>query len=186
MKRKHVAAGAVALAAIAGGTAIAATSQDKQTENAIISDAAKQLGVKPGDLRQALADAENAQLDAAVKAGRLTQAQADAIKQHRAQEGTVLGMDHHGPGFGHDMGPGGPGPFDDLAAALGITEEQLHSQLESGKTLAEIAKANGKTLDQVKAALGREIDEHLSHLGDMGRFGPPGEHGRIGPWGRHP
>jgi transposase-like protein len=206
MKRSHVIAGAAVAAAIAGGTAIAATNNDKQAEQAVLADAAKRLGVGPDELRSALSQAEDAQLDAAVKAGRLTRAQADEMKQHRQADGTVLGFGH-GPGpdgFDHHGGPPGGGPFmlDDAAKALGIGPMSLMRQLHSGKTLAAIAKAHGKSPDDVQAALkqaatdrldadlkaGRiskeqhdwalsELDEHLA---DLGRFPPPGPPGRPG------
>jgi predicted DNA-binding protein (UPF0251 family) len=200
MKRNHLIAGAVTIAALAGGTAgaVAATSDDKQAEQTVLSDAAKQLGVSADDLRAALSKAEDAQIDAAVKAGRLTQAQADEIKQHRQADGTVLGFGHGGPGPGDRGGPGHGGPggrfvFDDAAKAIGISEETLFSRLRDGKSLAAIAKAHGKTLADVKAAVkkaatarldadlkaGRitqaerdeevgELDEELQHLGDFG------------------
>src|SRR4051794_33407415 len=90
---------AVLAVAAGGGAALAATSGDdhKKTEQAIIDDAAKRLNVSPEALRSALGAAEDAQLDQAVKDGKLTQAQADAIKQRRQKSGSVLG-------------PGGPGP----------------------------------------------------------------------------
>lgn len=206
MKRKHLIAGAVTVAALAGGTAgaIAATSDHKATENAVLSDAAKQLGVSAADLRNALANAEDAQIDAAVKAGKLTQAQADEIKAHRKAEGTVLGFGGRGHGPG---GPGGPhgGRFllTDAAKAIGISERSLLTQLRDGKTLTAIAKAKGKSLADVKAAVkqsatarldadlkaGRitqaqrdeevgELDEELSHLGDFRGFH---DHGFRGP-----
>src|SRR3954453_8009459 len=97
MNRKHLIAGAVTIAALAGGTAgaVAATDDRKAAEQTVLADAAKKLGVGADELRRALSSAESAQLDAAVKAGKLTRAQADEIKQHRAQDGTVL-----------DLGPG--------------------------------------------------------------------------------
>ena len=69
--------------------------------------------MSPSELRDALAAAQDDQLDADVKAGRLTQEQADAIKAHRKEAGSVLGgpgILHHrgGPGFRRD-GPGFPG-----------------------------------------------------------------------------
>jgi hypothetical protein len=160
MQRKHLIAGAATVAALAGGAAgaIAATSDEKAAEQTVLADAAKRLGVSAADLRSALANAENAQLDAAVKAGKLTQAQADEIKQHRQQDGTVLGF---GPGR-HGHGPGGPGDpgghggrflLTDAAKAIGISETSLFTQLRDGKDLAAIAKANGKTLAEVKAAV---------------------------------
>lgn len=214
MKTKHLIAGLVTVAAIGGGTAgaIAATDDHKATEQAVISDAAKRLGVSAEDLRTALGEAEDAQIDAAVKAGKLTQAQADALKQRRKEAGTVLGLGpgRHGggPGFGIRM-RGGSSLMTEAAKALGISESTLMQQLRDGKTLESIAKANNKSLDDVKAALkaaatkqldadlkaGRitqaqhddmadHLDDMLDHLGQLGRFGGPGGHrGPGGPWG---
>jgi predicted DNA-binding protein (UPF0251 family) len=206
MKRKHLIAGAVTVAALAGGTAgaIAATSDEKATEQAVLTDAAKKLGVDATDLRNALASAEDAQLDAAVKAGRLTQAQADEIKQHRQAEGTVLGIGRGGHGPGDHRG-GGRFLLTDAAKAIGISEQSLITQLRDGKTLTAVAKTHGKTLAEVKAAVkqsatarldadlkaGRitqaqrdeevgELGDELARLGDFGRFGPRGHHG-FGP-----
>jgi hypothetical protein len=209
MKRKHWIAGAFTVAAIAGGAggAVAATSDHKAAEQQVLADAAKQLGVSAADLRAALASAEDAQLDAAVKAGELTQAQADAIKQHRQQEGTVLGLGRggHGPGgpggFGGHGGPhGGRFLLDDAAGAIGISAETLRTQLRDGKDLAAIAKAHGKTLADVKAAVkaaavkrldadlkaGRitqaQHDEEVGELDDvLAHVGDLGGRGPFGP-----
>ncbi len=178
MKRKLI-AGSVAALAVAGGTAgaIAATS-GKQDEQAVLADAAKRLGVGTDALRSALSEAEDAQLDAAVKAGKLTQAQADEIKKHRQQDGTVLGFGHRGgpggpgPG-GPGFGPGGGGPgvlLADAAKALGISESALRSQLRAGKTPAEIAKAAGKSLDDVKAAVKSAATDRLDADVKAGRI----------------
>jgi hypothetical protein len=153
MRSRHIAAGVAVIAALGGGTAaaVAATTDDKKaTENAVLADAAKKLGVNSDDLRSALAGAEDAQIDAQVKAGELTQAQADAIKARRASDGTVLGV---GGGHGGRGGHGGGRLADDAAKALGITTTSLFDQLRGGKTLEDITKAKGKTLDEVKAAV---------------------------------
>lgn len=59
-----------------------------------------------------------------------------------------------GPGFGDHRGPGGP---DDLAAAatyLGVTDAALLTDLQSGKTLAQVAAAtSGKSTAGLIAAL---------------------------------
>jgi hypothetical protein len=193
-------AAAGALAAAGTGVAVATTRSDdaKEREQAVLADAAERLGVQPSELRDALGDAQDAQLDAEVKAGRLTQEQADAIKERRAQSGSVLGGG--GPGF---RGPGGPhgfgfrhrggGPFElteAAAKALGISQDELWERIRDGETLAEIAKAEGKTVadveQAVKAALKQRFDtavkdgkltreqademlEHLTErLGDLG------------------
>jgi hypothetical protein len=165
MRRRRIAALAAAGVVAAGGTGVAvATSRSdeaKQREQAVLADAAKRLGTDADKLRDALAAAEDAQLDADVKAGRLTQDQADRIKQRRQESGTVLGgpgLRHgHGPGFGRFGGRIGRGPvgnvIESAAKAIGITEAQLFEQLRDGKSLADIAKANNKAYDDVKAAV---------------------------------
>ena len=100
MSRKKLIAGAATLAVLAGGaSAVAATTSTdrKAEEQAFLADAAKRLGVSSEQLTSALTAAQDARLAAAVKAGELTQAQADAIKARRAADGTVLSLGR-GPG----------------------------------------------------------------------------------------
>lgn len=162
--RRLVVATSAAVAVAAGGAAaVAATVKDdrKAAETAVLADAAKRLNVQPSELRDALAKAQDAQLDQAVKDGKLTQAQADEIKKRRAEKGTVLGLGgrggpHGGPGgrgFGRGLGGGALfGAADAAAKELGLTRRELMQQLRSGKTLTEIAKAEGKSLADVKSA----------------------------------
>ena len=51
------------------------------------------------------------------------------------------------------IGHHGPGSLEAAAKYLGLTEAELRTQLEAGKTLAEIAKAQGKTVDGLEKAL---------------------------------
>jgi len=156
---------ALSSALVAGGTgaAIAAVTKDDATkaEQAVLDDAAGRLNVTPQKLREALAAAQDAQVDQAVKDGELTQNQADAIKAKRKRSGHVLGPSG-GPGLhgehGKRFGPGSGSVFkhgllDDVADALGTTPAKLFEQLRAGKSLADVAKANGKSLDDVRSAL---------------------------------
>jgi hypothetical protein len=178
MRRTRIAALATAgaLAAAGTGVAVATTRSDdaKEREQAVLADAAKRLDVSPSELRDALSDAENAQLDADVKAGRLTQEQADAIKKRRAEMGSVLG-----PGGPHHIGPhlkfapgrvgGGPIELMDTAAdALGISRDELHERLRDGKTLEEIAKAEGKSVDDVRKAVESQLKERFDKAVEEG------------------
>jgi predicted transcriptional regulator len=185
MRRTRIAAltAAGALVAAGSGVAVATTGSNdpKEREQAVLADAAKRLDVQTSELRDALAKAEDAQLDADVKAGRLTQEQADKIKQGRAQDGTVLGGGPGGPGgphppglfFRHEGGPGvkGPGETIDAAAkALGISRDELFQRLRDGKTLEEIAKAEGKSLSDVKAAVKTAAKKQLDEAVKAGKL----------------
>lgn len=175
MGARRIAVIALAGAMVAGGTgaAIAAVTRDdgKKTEQAVLDDAAKRLNVTPEKLRDALAAAQDAQIDQAVKDGKLTQKQADAIKAARKRSGHVLGPLGAGPGK-RFLGPGGHGPhgfpfgfggplIDELADALGTTPTKLFAQLRAGKSIADVAKANGKSLDDVRSALKATVKTRL-------------------------
>ena len=151
LSRTVLITGAVVLAAVAGGGVALAASHEWGTSDqrqAVINDAAGRLGVTPSALQDAFKDALKDQVEAAVTAGKLTRAQADAIEAKIAA-GQGLGFGGHLRG-----GPGGPGGGmrgifgPSLTAAstyLGLTEAQIRTQLQAGKTLADIATAQGKT-----------------------------------------
>ena len=126
MKRK-VAAGAAALLAVAGGGAAIAATQlsPKQESQAVLNDAASQLGVSPSELSAAIKSALEKRIDAAVAAGRISAAQGDEMKQ-RIESG-------HVPLFGFGPGPGDFehhemfGGLDAASTYLGLSEDELHS-----------------------------------------------------------
>ncbi len=80
---KVVLAAAVGVAALVAGGAVAATKlmSPGERSQAIVNDAAKQLGVEPAKLSAALKKAVENQVDAEVAAGRITKEQGDALKQ---------------------------------------------------------------------------------------------------------
>lgn len=157
MKNKLAAGTVVALAVGGGGAAIGAThAWSPATENqAVVDDAAKQLGVQPSALNAALKKALENRVDAAVAAGRLTKDQGDAVKA-RIEAGSLPffgGGPRRGGGFGHDGGPGRFGHLDAAATYLDLTPAQLQTELAGGKTLADVAKAHGKSVDGLVQAL---------------------------------
>jgi hypothetical protein len=169
MKRKVVAIGAAALAVTGGGAAVAATSlvDPEQESEAVIDDAASQLGVQPSELTDALEQALLKRVDAALAAGRITQAQANELRQ-RIQSGDYPLI---GPVLGHRGGPGhGFGHVEAAATYLGLTEAELRSQLEGGKTMADVAKAQGKTVDGLVAALVADEKKELDAAVAAGRL----------------
>jgi polyhydroxyalkanoate synthesis regulator phasin len=159
--RRKIASGTAALLAVAGGGAAIAATQlsPKQESQTVLNDAAKELGVSPSELSAAIQSALEKRVDAAVAAGRLTKEQGDDLKQ-RIESGDF-------PLFGFGPGPGGFehhemfGGLDAAAAYLGLSEDELRTQLESGKSLADVAKAKGKSVDGLVAALVADAKKHL-------------------------
>ena len=131
-------------------------------------------GKSADGLVAALVAHEKQELADAVKAGRLTQAQADAIAPILQQrfEDLVNGVRPAGPrpgfGFGHR------GIADALAAAasyLGTTPADLFGRLRSGKTLAQVANAtSGKSADGLVAALVAHEKQELADAVKAGRL----------------
>jgi len=162
--RRNVIAGAAAALAVGGaGAGVAATklaSSPSTESKAIVADAAKNLGVQPSKLSAAIEKALSDRVDKAVADGRLTKAQGAELKQRIASdEFPLFGPPAFGPGFGP------PHPFfhglDGAATYLGLTEAELRTRLNGGKTLAEIAKAEGKSVDGLKAALAKDAKARL-------------------------
>jgi uncharacterized protein YidB (DUF937 family) len=174
-KRSKIAAGAgAALAVAGGGAALAADRMTPKAESqAIVNDAAKQLGVDPAKLSDALEQALKNRIDAAVKDGRLTQEQGDAMKRRITSAAFPLFI---GPGFERDGARhrafGGPWGRDLNAAAayLGLTEAQLDAALDGGKSLAQIAKDKGKTADGLVDALVTAATKRLDQAVTDGRL----------------
>jgi polyhydroxyalkanoate synthesis regulator phasin len=172
--KPRVLAGAVAGLAVAGGGAALAATQfnsPKEENQAVIDDAAKQLGVQPSDLSSALKKALENRVDAAVAAGRLTKEQGTELKQ-RIEAGEVplfagAGLGDRLPHFGH-FAPFGR--LDVAASYLGLTQMQLEQRLNSGKTLAQIAKAEDKSVDGLVSALYDDAKKHLDDAVADGRL----------------
>ena len=163
--KRMLVVGGAALAVVGGGGAALAAggnpfggSNDRQ---AVLNDAAQRLNVKPAELQSALKQAMLDRIDAALKAGRITEQQATELKA-RVTAGDGLGPlfpGGHGFGFHH----GGPplAGLDAAATYLGLTPAQLRTQLGSGKTLAQIAKAQDKSTDGLKQAMLADAKKHL-------------------------
>jgi hypothetical protein len=152
-RKTRLIAGTVAgLAVTGGGAAIAASHFSGANDSqAVVNDAAKQLGVQPSALTAALKKALEDRVDAAVAAGRLTKAEGDALKQRLESGELPLFGAPHGPGGFH--GGGFFGGLETASSYLGLTAVQLRSDLEGGKTLAQLAQARGKSVDGLVQAL---------------------------------
>jgi polyhydroxyalkanoate synthesis regulator phasin len=171
IKRKAIAGTVAALAVGGTGAGIAATklgSNPSAESKAIVDNAAKQLGVQPSALSSALKKALSDRVDAAVADGRLTKEQGAELKARIASDDFPL-FGPPGMGGGHFGHHGGPG-LDAAAKYLGLTEAKLRTELESGKTLAQVAKAQDKSVDGLIAALKADAKQKLDAAVKAGRL----------------
>jgi hypothetical protein len=126
----------------ASGTATSGSDATRATPGAWVDDVFEQL-VKDGTITQAQADKVQAALEAARPEG----------------------------GPGGPGGPGGRGPGLDAAAkALGVDASELRSDLQSGKTLADVAKDKGVDVQKVIDALVADMQSHLADAVSNGRL----------------
>jgi hypothetical protein len=171
-KRTAVIGAAVAVAAggVVGGALAASGTFDPAAEKqAFLNDAAGRLGVPSAKLDAALKAAAIDRVDAALAAGRITQAQADAMKAAINAGKLPLGFGV-GPGFGFRGGMRGGNYLGAASSYLGLTADQLRTQLQSGKSLADVAKAEGKSVDGLKQAILSAVQTKLDQAVTAGRM----------------
>src|SRR5215218_3633804 len=175
---RHVAFGGLDAAAAYLGV----TEEQLRTEIAggkSLAEIAKAKGKSVDGLLDALVADANKKIAAAVTAGRLSQAGADRLTASLKEHVTEMVNNTIGPrggpgrgfGFGHGRGHGDSfGGLDDAASYLGLTEEQLRTELMSGKTLADVAKAKGKPVDGLVDALTADAKKRLDDAVAAGRI----------------
>jgi hypothetical protein len=160
-KRVLAAASALSIAVGAGG-AIAASKSSSGEGQSFLSRVAGHLGISTQKLEDATKAAAIDQIEADLKAGKITKAQADELKARIRQGNTpfLFGGPHRfgGPGRLHHA------PFGHLSAAadyLGLTVPALLQKLSSGQSLADVAKAQDKSVDGLKKAMVADAKERL-------------------------
>jgi hypothetical protein len=174
-RRSIVIAFVAALLAIGVGAAVASNGDLEAKRDAFIANVAKRLGVTTAALEDALKGARIDQVDEALKDGKITQEQADAAKERiESGEGRGFGFGpgpghgHHGFGH-HGFGDRGMG-LDAAATYLGLTADELRTELRSGKSLATIAGEQGTSVDGLKAALLEDATTKLDEAVAAGRI----------------
>ncbi len=151
-------AGPATVASVLGVTEVELRTQLEAGKT--LAQVAATKDISKATLISRLVAAEKTAIAADVKAGRITQSEADTRVSGLQARVTVQvdevrpagGPGGRGPGGGPAGGPGrggpGAGPAT-VASVLGVTEVELRTQLEAGKTLAQVAA----TKDISKATL---------------------------------
>jgi hypothetical protein len=134
-----------------------------------ISDVAKAKNIDLATVKAALLAEAKAHIDAEVAAGKHTAAEgATKLAEVTTRIDTMLttaGLPARGPqGMGGHKGKGGPGKFMSatLATTLKLTQEELKTQLQSGKSLADVAKTQSVDIADVKTVLTSDFTAHLA------------------------
>lgn len=168
-KRTLTVAAALAVAVGAGG-AIAASKGSTTSGNGFLARVAGHLGISTQKLEDATKAAAIDQVDADLKAGRITKAQADQMKARIKEGGAPLffGGPHRFGDFGH-RGPRGD-HFSAAAGYLGLTVPQLLRKLAGGTTLADVAKAQNKSVDGLKQAMIDSAQKRIDQAVKDGRL----------------
>ncbi len=143
--------------------------------NAFMEALAKRLGITVDDLKKKVSEASGDVIDQWVKDGRITQEQANTLKERlntAPRFGLVFPKFGHGP-FLQGHGPGKPPlgvgaphggsleEFEAVAKVLKLSPAELTNQLHAGKTYADIAKAQGVDEAAVKKAI---IDVRIAQI----------------------
>jgi len=131
-----------------------------------VADVAKAKNIDLATVKAALLAEAKAHIDAEVAAGKHTAAEGVAkLAEVTSRIDTMLttaclpARGPHGEG-----GKGGPGKFMSatLATTLKLTQEELKTQLHSGKSLADVAKAQSVDIADVKSVLTSDFTAHLA------------------------
>jgi|GEM_PF-2506498 uncharacterized protein YidB (DUF937 family) len=136
----------------------------RQYLNNVLARAARKLGIDQARLVGALKDSAKEELDELVKAGRITQQQADRAKQRIDQ--SEFGFLRAGPPLPPPASALGRGHVINTVASLtNQSPQEVMQQLRSGKSLKEIAEAKGisestlidKLLEPLKSRLQQAV-----------------------------
>jgi hypothetical protein len=170
--KRRIAGGAAGLALLAGagGAAFADSSgSPRDDRDAFLNGVAKRLNVSPDKLREAMEQE-------AQEHGGPPPPPPGAPGAHgygfRGGPPPLAGPPPPGrPPFpGHPPGPPPPimAGLDAAAKYLGLTDAQLRTRLESGKSLADVAKERNKSVDGLKSAIEAAVTSELhSHIDDL-------------------
>jgi len=134
-----------------------------------VADVAKAKNIDLATVKAALLTEAKAHIDAEVAAGKHTAAEGAAeLAKVTSRIDTMLttaGLPARGPqGMGGHEGKGGPGKMmsEAVAKVLKLTTTELKTQLHSGKSLADVAKAQSVDIADVKTVLTSDFTAHLA------------------------
>ncbi|MCK9860696.1 hypothetical protein [Paenibacillus sp. ATY16] len=134
------------------------TLNEKLAAGSTLADIAKEQGVSNDDLKAALTTA-------------FEQRQSDEKSQFTANLDNLINSDQLAQGREGRRGGRGLGQnLDTVATALNMTEDELKTELQAGKTIADIAEAKGVSTDSVVNALETAINAQIDQAVTDGKL----------------
>lgn len=135
-----------------------------------LADIAKDKGISADDLVSKLQAERSKKIDEAVQAGKITADKAEKMKSAMAehlktmvnQKGPHKFVQHKKMGNHPAMKPN----LEKLSEILGISKEDLKSELKSGKSLSEIAQSKGMSKDQLISKIMEDITPTIEKMID--------------------
>lgn len=170
--RKALAAVVAGVAVVGGGwAAIASAQSDSTSPEAFFDAVAKHLGISSEKLEDATKAAAIDQVDAALAEGKITEEQAERMKE-RIESGETPPF--FGPRFfGEHRAFGLHAPGDQLSAAadyLGLSVAGLRERLRDGESLADVAEAENKSVEGLEQAILDSVKKKLDEAVDEGNL----------------
>jgi hypothetical protein len=151
------------VAGLAVAVPTGAFAQDADTSETVPTDSGPMGSERGGRMQE--------HLNAKVADGTITQEQADALiadaEARRAEHGSEGHPGERGGMHGRmGGGAGGPGGMrlETAAEAIGISTDELRTQLRDGNSLAAIAEANGVTTDALVDSLTAEARTRITDM----------------------
>ena len=175
--RALAAAGVLTVAGVAGTVAAVNAQQPspspsppaagQQRADAYLNRLAQNLGITVDRLRAALQQTALQEVDAALQRGDITAERAQQARD-RINSGDI-GRLGFGIGRGGGRGPGFGASHEAIAQFLGLTAEQLRTEL-NGTSLAQVAQNHGRTRAQLVQFLTSAAQQEIAQAVQAGRL----------------
>jgi polyhydroxyalkanoate synthesis regulator phasin len=140
---------------------------------------AKALGITVDEYDAAVKQAHEQVLDEAVSEGKLTEEQAERMRERMEQHPGAWGRGKglkapHGEGLkaprGGFGGRMGGAPLGMVAEQLGMTAEDLMAEIQAGKSIAQVAEEQGVDVGEIVAAYMEQLEERLGQAVENGKI----------------
>jgi hypothetical protein len=163
-----VGAAVVVLVTLAAGLAGYASAQEGDGDDArpraelrerFRERVAANLGVTPDELEQAFKEAALQGVDEALAAGRITEQQAETMRERIESGDGLRGAHRRHHQRMHNVRAA---IVESAATAIGITPDDLRAELRAGNSIGGVADAHGVTRDAVKAQITSDATAKLA------------------------